>query len=352
MSDAFPPNLIPELMGDLNGLGSTLIGSWFTVILCGVAMAQTYSYFNEYSDDDIWTKASVWFVTLVNILHSIFVCIATYHYSIMSIGVLSITGLLTVHWSIQALLVTRLVMAGFVLMYFTKICFHLLADKKIQTPVVVVIVIMIILHLGFGIALIVKISALTTFYDLNSIRSAAIIPMTATQVAADALVSVTLCLPLPKHSAVFKQTKNVLYTVVICAVSRGIVTSAAAMVELLAISVAPHALWFSCAELLIAGCYANSLLSALTTRNRIRRLVAGNMAMQTMSIPLRSYLPSASMSNDDRETVASDIPKPTPTHTDTKADILSFQACDDALESQCFPHSSTQYVPTCLSYRV
>ncbi|KAI0700869.1 hypothetical protein BC835DRAFT_1303889 [Cytidiella melzeri] len=335
MADTFQPSLAPQARDSSNILldvtGSALIGSChgtsrqhsqYIAAARHLKFSQTYSYFNEYRDDDIWTKASVWFVTLLNILHSICVCMATYSVARFSMN--------SQNWTYHAPTgLFRSVNECYAALSSTHASWrsgsdgHTFADKKVQKPVITVIVVTIVLHVGFGIG--------CTRLGL---------------VAADSLVSVTLCLALPKDSVVFRQTKSVVYTIVICAVSRGILTSAAAMAYRSQVkkthnytdpfphqfSVAPHALWVACAEFVAAGCYANSFLSALTIRKRIRKQAAGNIAMQTMSIPLRSYIPSASMSNDDREDIAGAIPKSTPTDARTKVDVFGLHTCDDAFE--------------------
>ncbi|KAI0700575.1 hypothetical protein BC835DRAFT_394753 [Cytidiella melzeri] len=158
--------------------------------------------------------------------------------------------------------------------------------------------------------------------ELDSFRGVTLVPMFASQVVADACVSLALCLALPHDRSGFKQTHNLMLTIIIYIVSRGIVTSVAAMVELLAITIAPHALWFVCAELTIAGLYTNSFLSALNSRNALRKCVKGNATVVSkISIPIA--FTNSRAGDDDHGSIHSD--RPDPTSQGVKAEFVDYK---------------------------
>ncbi|KAI0092190.1 hypothetical protein BDY19DRAFT_928776 [Irpex rosettiformis] len=163
----------------------------------------------------------------------------------------------------------HVILGGTVLLYFTHTCFRLLADKKVQKPVVSVLLVIILAHIGFGIAAVVHASKIQSASEVNADRKSNKIPWFTTQVAADISVSVTLCLSLPTPS--YNQSRGVVQTIILYAISRGILTVAAALVQLIQILIDPENLRTLAAEGIIPWVYANSLLAAINSRKQLRR---------------------------------------------------------------------------------
>ncbi|KAI0092191.1 hypothetical protein BDY19DRAFT_586245 [Irpex rosettiformis] len=253
---------------------SGLIGSWITILLCGIALAQTYHYFNNYPTDSLRLKMLVWTLMILNVLHATFVCVAEYQYLVSGIG--DRTASLTIGWAIVVTVEIHVTLAAAVLLYFTNMCTKMLAGKRVQKPLLVILLIIIALHFGFGTATVVELARLNTLWDFESFKNVSTIPMVAFQVAADVSVAASVCYALPRPSRQsFRQSREAIQTLVVYAVSRGILTSFAAIVELVGLTIGSQGLWFAAADYIIAGLYMNSFLASLNSRNRIRQRMAG-----------------------------------------------------------------------------
>ncbi|KAI0092973.1 hypothetical protein BDY19DRAFT_921261 [Irpex rosettiformis] len=265
--------------------GSGLIGLCLTAFLCGIAVLQAYHCLNEYPEDKAWLKTIIWLVThtILIQMHLSIVCAACYHYIV---GVLVSTSIImisdfNVKWF--ATVAMHLVIAAIVLLYFTQTCYRILADKtKIQKLVLAILAAPILTYLDVVVRVYVADwislsshetltaevfrSKIKTLLQASQLQNAPTIPMVAMQVAADILVSIALCIALPKPA--YRQTRGVIRRIIIYTVSRGIITSI--------IVLAPHSLWFAAAEFIIPGLYANSLFSALNSRNDLRKRLEGS----------------------------------------------------------------------------
>ncbi|KAI0809180.1 hypothetical protein BC629DRAFT_1590251 [Irpex lacteus] len=186
--------------------------------------------------------------------------------------------------------------------YFTRTCYYLLVGKKLQKPVVAVLIIPIACHLAFGIDTVVHIAHMKTMLDIEPFRMSSAVPMLSFQVAADVLVSVALCLSLPRPSLMNERTRVAVQELIIYTVSRGIITTAAAVVELVALAAVPDSTWFIAVEYIVACLYINSFLASLNTRKRLRRRLTGYTSTHPASsapIPLGLCRPRIRESRGD-----------------------------------------------------
>ncbi|KAI0775370.1 hypothetical protein BC629DRAFT_703274 [Irpex lacteus] len=298
------PSYIPLVPGSpvFNALyedySSSLIGSWFTMLLCGIALAQAYNYFNSYPTDSPRTKLLVWSLTLLNVLHAAFVCVAEYIYLISDSSDRTLS--LTIGWAIVVTVEMHVILAVAVLLYFTNMCYQL--RKKIQKPLLAILLIVIVLHFGFGTATVVELSRLNSLWDFDSFRNTLTIPMVVTQVIADVAVAMAVCFALPKPSCEsFRRSREVIQTLAVYAVSRGILTSLTAIVELIGLTIGSGSLWFAAADYVIAGLYMNSFLASLNSRKRIRQQMAG-------VVNIESQLPNLLTPKPNGHTVHRGVP--------------------------------------------
>ncbi|KAI0799692.1 hypothetical protein BC629DRAFT_190616 [Irpex lacteus] len=301
-----------------------LIGTWIAVLLCGLAISQAYHYFHERFEDRVWIKVAAWLITVLNVVHTALVCLISYHY-LIQIRSDSLEEL-TVYWAIDASIGTHLAISAIALFYFIDICYHLVPDQKMKWIACLILGVPVMFHLGFGIDSVVHAAEIDTFLELGSFRESAIIPMLSCQVASDIMISGALCLALPRAAAGRKQTRNVIHRIMIYAVSRGIITSVAALVELVALIVAPNSLWFMAAEYIVAGLYTNSFFSSLNSRKAIRKGLMGRTttnATPPTPIPLGLYSPQSSGATacDEASTVQGS--------KGVKVDVYTIQEYDD-----------------------
>ncbi|KAI0806235.1 hypothetical protein BC629DRAFT_1590639 [Irpex lacteus] len=237
-------------------VGAALIGSWFALLLCGIAIAQGYNYLNNCSDDNIWTVVLVLGTSVLNIFHTSFVCIAEYTYLVTSGN--NLMGRLRAGWALVATIGVHIVLAAITLLFYTGICFHLLAEKKLRNPAIAFLLSVIVVHFSLGMATVVK------------------------------------------------MTKDTIQTLMCFFVSRGILTSIVAIIELLLLILSYHNLWFIASEYIVGGLYANSLLASINARRHLRKRMHGDpdstpqaAPSPRMSIPLNVYHSSCSTDESD-----------------------------------------------------
>ncbi|KAI0086491.1 hypothetical protein BDY19DRAFT_346337 [Irpex rosettiformis] len=312
-----------------DAFAAIMSGSWVAMFLCGICVAQAYYYFHEYPEDGLWTKVAAWMVTLMNTINAVLVCGVNYFYLVKTAREQDIHAKARVTWTLPAAIGTHMIISVVVFMYYIVVCYYLLARKKCSAQKVVMIVLIlapIMAHVGLGIASVGKICETKSLFDVPSFRKSIIIPMLSTQVAAEIAISSALCFALPKptHQAcvssikvvlnhlvlnliLYRRTRNVTRSIILYIISRGFITAAAALVELLMLVLAPKDLWFISIEFIIPGLYANSFFSALNTRRRIRRHLANNSDVTPpMAIPLGFYRPPTDIYMDERNMTGDD----------------------------------------------
>lgn len=74
-------------MGIPGGFGTTFIGGLVSIMLYGITILQTYSYFMHYPEDAAIMKLIATAVWTLDTLHSLFVCDVLYYYLVTNYGV-------------------------------------------------------------------------------------------------------------------------------------------------------------------------------------------------------------------------------------------------------------------------
>ncbi|KAF9063907.1 hypothetical protein BDP27DRAFT_1451026, partial [Rhodocollybia butyracea] len=116
---------------------------------------------------------------------------------------------------------------------------------------------------------VVIIVAPRTLVEDSTKQSVGYLPYAITQLPVDFAIAGSLCILLYKKRTGFQRTRTLINTLILYAVNRCIFTSVVALVEALAVGIAPNAFWFSAAEYVIGQLYANSLLAMLNGQGSI-----------------------------------------------------------------------------------
>ncbi|KAJ6459111.1 hypothetical protein C8R47DRAFT_1081413 [Mycena vitilis] len=94
--------------------------------------------------------------------------------------------------------------------------------------------------------------------------------MAATQAGADTAIAVSLCFVLFNHRSGFRRTNSLIYTLIMYAINRCVLTAGTALIALLMIALRPDSMIYIGPQFLISGLYTNALLASLNSRNRIQ----------------------------------------------------------------------------------
>ncbi|THG95302.1 hypothetical protein EW026_g6328 [Hermanssonia centrifuga] len=238
---------VPQVVFD--SLGAGLVGTWFAMLLYGIALTQTYSYYLEYPNDSLRVKALVWGIWVLNTLHLAFACHCAYFELVTEAFDLAP---LRAFWTLGGSVAMHILIDFIVLLYFVKLSFQL-SSKKVRWWLTVALLVPIIMHFVYGMITAERIMLAGYIASLSAFQDTLMIPMLITQVAADVMVTATLCVVLHRNKVGFRRTNRVISKLMIYAVNRGILTSTFALLEVLMISVFPHGIWYGVAEFFVAG---------------------------------------------------------------------------------------------------
>ncbi|KLO13110.1 hypothetical protein SCHPADRAFT_940682 [Schizopora paradoxa] len=247
--------------------GSAYIGAMVALALYGITTLQTYLYFNYYPNDNWGLKSLVAVVWIAETVQIALVNRFMYIYLIDNFG--NPLALIQGHWTLYVSIIFNVFIASIVQIYFaTRI--HTLAKKYWLTAL---ISIFILAHIAFGIETVVRIFQFKFFTDLPKIEFNSALPFAITAVIPDVLISASLCFFLKNgkdNIAGIRSTEVMINLLIKYAVNRALLTSAAAILELILYAVLPNTFAFLAVDFCIGKLFANTLLGTLNARKYVR----------------------------------------------------------------------------------
>ncbi|KAF9067772.1 hypothetical protein BDP27DRAFT_1422509 [Rhodocollybia butyracea] len=279
--------------------GSGLIGSWLSASMYGVTLAQTYIFFNRPLRSSTFLRMLVLCLWLLDTIHTAVVCTTVYHYSVSNAfneaAILNTTWSITVSlelirtiWlkpsdKLQASVGINVVVVTICQLYFVSIVYKLCKKTWLRISLTAVIMIFIILHFGWGLgmftlltftlvcdsyaiaAVVIFMAPRKTFAEYSTKQSVGFLPYAISQLPVDFAIAGSLCILLYKKRTGFQRTETIINTLILYAVN-----SVVALVEALAVGIAPDSFWFSAAEFVIGQLYTNSLLAMLNGKDLVQ----------------------------------------------------------------------------------
>ncbi|KAJ7624070.1 hypothetical protein DFH06DRAFT_1230318 [Mycena polygramma] len=256
------------------------IGAMLSMGIYGLTTSQTYFYYSEYPHDKPWTKALIAALWALNTVHSALLIHMVYHYYRI-LSVLNVVGLSGNVWSLPMSMVVHLMMTGLVIAYFLNVIFQC-SKPSLRWWLLVPNVVAILMYTGFGIETIIDLFKTPTLMALAAYTEVAFLPMAATKTAADTMMAGSLCFVLFDQRTGFRRTNSLIYTLIVYAINRCLLTAGMALVVLVMIALRPNAMIYVGPQFLIPGLYANALLASLNSRHRIQ----GDDIVDLNSMPL------------------------------------------------------------------
>jgi hypothetical protein len=211
--------------------------------------------------------------------HSALICQSMYFYLVSNYDNPKslINGTNTLWISIVANLTTSAVVQFF----FARRIF-ILSGTKVRWPLSIFIAALVILHVVFGLMTIVGIFEKKAFSRIDELTAVAA-PFAIFAVLADFAIAISLCILLHKRRTGFKGTGSLISTLIIYAINRCLLTSAAATAEIIVLAAMPTSFWFLAIDFVVGKLYANSLLATLNTRRSLRTVSYGTADTVPMS---------------------------------------------------------------------
>ncbi|KAJ7808631.1 hypothetical protein B0H13DRAFT_2385776 [Mycena leptocephala] len=248
-----------------------------------IGQVPTYFYFVEYPKDKIWLKLLVSALWVLNTLHSALMFHLVYHYLILN--AFDLFELSQNVWSLPASMIVHLIMAFLIMTYFLSVIFQCTYPCPISLQGFLIVIagsgskprlrwwlavpngIVIFVYIGFGI--VVDLFETPTLVDLTAYTKISFLPLAATQAGADSMMATSLCFVLFNHRTGFRRTNSLLYTLMIYAINRCLLTAGTAMIALLMIAIKPDSMIYIGPQFVISGLYTNALMATLNSRHRI-----------------------------------------------------------------------------------
>ncbi|GBE77280.1 hypothetical protein SCP_0101530 [Sparassis crispa] len=245
-------------------VGSILVGSLVSIFLSGVVSMQVVTYQTYYSDDPAKIKAAVVVIWFLDVLHTIFICIANWDYLITGWGERS--TLLHIPWPIAATVAVTALMTFFVQCFFSYRVF------KVSRHNGYIAIPMALLALMRLVAALVSTAEMIMLKDFDLFRQRYGWVFTfglSLSAAVDILVTFSLCYYLRQGRTGFKSMDTIVNTLTFYAIQNGMLTGVTAVVSL-ACWVSMSNLIFLGSHLAIAKLYAASFMATLNARRSLR----------------------------------------------------------------------------------
>ncbi|KAK0505360.1 hypothetical protein EDD18DRAFT_1399694 [Armillaria luteobubalina] len=270
-----------------NTLGAFSLGATLANILFGITCLQSALYYKNYPNDGWLYKVSVGLIWLLDTFDVAVTTHTIYFYAIKNFGNIQVLTQRDIEWSFKlhiviCVLVRIFVQApGSIIYSFAAVseCIpHRMYalrvwkfGQKLHQGIPWLIVLVTASNSACGIYLIKDVYLVSSFSDTPTIKSA-LISMFVTSMAAEFIVSVTMCYCLDKGRtmSVFPNTIATLITMMRMILMAGIVTSFYSIVILVTFLLWPDTLIFLGFDCLAPKLFINSLLALLNARGNLR----------------------------------------------------------------------------------
>ncbi|EMD41294.1 hypothetical protein CERSUDRAFT_89866 [Gelatoporia subvermispora B] len=251
--------------------GALLLGTGLSSVLFGVTLLQTYQYYDQYWDDPTYMKFFVAIIAIFDAADLILVFATVWHYLISNYGNVSSIAIIPVQlgWEVGMTISVAFLAHGFFAMRV-----WLTGGRRILIPFAI-----IVLSIGEFV--------IGTYYNAKAqeagLASAlprlawAAVATHACNIAADFLITITLCHYLHRSRSGFKRTDKLINVLTIYIVNTGLLNTICAAAVITLVIVLNKTLWYAVPGFLVSKFYVNSVLATLNAREKLRRMPGGSM---------------------------------------------------------------------------
>ncbi|KZV87069.1 hypothetical protein EXIGLDRAFT_774049 [Exidia glandulosa HHB12029] len=238
------------------------------MVLTGIAILQVWNYYRDYSTDPVVVRLLVCGVFVADLLHSVCLIHAVYHYTIASFG--KYAALLEIVWSLDTTIPLAGVLAFVVQSYF---CMRI---YRITTSFLVAgfCWTLALARLIFDSFLAQDVISGGNFAVLQSHKSRVLTLATLfIGAASDVFIAVFICVGLTRARSGFAATDKIVDKLVAYTIGSGALTSVLAVIEAVTFATMDNFVFlaFYC---VLPKVFINSLLASLNERTYTRREVA------------------------------------------------------------------------------
>ncbi|KAJ2930327.1 hypothetical protein H1R20_g6781, partial [Candolleomyces eurysporus] len=245
--------------------GALMLGGIAAILFCGITQAQVFLYFKLYPKDRVFIKLLVVFIWMLDTLHSAFITTALWDHLISNFG--NAQRIDHVPWSLALTIAITAVLT------FSVHCFLIYRIYQLSRRNIFIAV-----PLGMMACARVSFACLTTA-KLVQLRSLEVFVSQFTwsfttgltiSTVLDIFITVLLCYLLRSRQKQYSSMNRVLDALILYTFESGALTMAATLVCLITWLTMPENLIFMGLHFVISKFYANSLLTTLNTRAKLK----------------------------------------------------------------------------------
>ncbi|KLO08419.1 hypothetical protein SCHPADRAFT_908641 [Schizopora paradoxa] len=247
--------------------GAAYIGAMVALALYGITTLQTYLYYIYYPRDEWVMKLTVAVLWISETLHISFVSRFMYIYLIKNYG--NPSSLAEGHWTLYMSVFCNVMIATVVQSFFATRIYSFGKKKWL----VGFITLFIIAHFAFGIEFVINLFRINIFANFIQVKYSTALPFAIAAVVPDVLISGSLCYFLESNKQLIngiRRTEALINILMAYAINRALLTSTAAITEIILYAVLPESFSFLAVDFCIGKFYANTLLATLNARKSLR----------------------------------------------------------------------------------
>jgi len=245
--------------------GPLVLGYMWSYMLYGILIVQMYLYWINFPKDQVGIKIYVWFMFLLETIFTIFTTIAAWDQFGANWG--DPQSLLVIDWSWEPLPSLNGLIAMMVQSFYIWRIFNLTRNVYIAILIECVSLMQCVMAWYFGITVSLEGRGVDKLFGLTSIISAWLVGAAV----CDVLITVVIVFVLSRANkrTKFKQTTDAITRLIRFTVETGLITSFAAVVELILWLTTQHYNIHFIGFLVLGKLYSNALVATLNSRAAI-----------------------------------------------------------------------------------
>ncbi|KAG2140186.1 hypothetical protein DEU56DRAFT_799199 [Suillus clintonianus] len=244
--------------------GAVLLGGFIASVLSGIITAQTFTYIKRYPADTRVTKSIVALTWLLDSIHTVLVCTASWIFMIQWFGDDAKTDYIPAPLAISVALTAFLTL---IVHCFFAHRIHKLThnDWRISVPIVVFAFLRLVAALVSTVEMI-ELKTMTAFrHNVEWVFTVGL----SLSCIVDVLVAVVLCVTLRSNRSAYSNMDRIINSIILYTLENNALTSAATIISMIC-WVTMHNLVFLGVHFVLSKLYANSLLATLNSRKQLQ----------------------------------------------------------------------------------
>jgi len=256
--------------------GPMLIGVFLNMILYGVLLVQTYTYYQTYKKDTPWIKYLVVYLFIIETANTVLDIHIVYEPLILRYGTVAATTFFPTLFASEPLILVAV---------STPIQLFFAWRIKVLTKnnwIAIFILLLSFVSLGGGIWTAVKIINIKLFLRKPELHTPALIWFLSSCVA-DIVITIALVLSLSRRRTGFVATDDAISKIIRMTVQTGMLTALFAVGDVVFFMTLPHTALNFIWDLALSKLYSNCLLSTLNARVSLNELTHGSSGHRVSS---------------------------------------------------------------------